>query len=189
MSQNNCNSFWQKVRLVSSKTPPLSSTIDGRSGQGNIAEMWSDHYATLLNSVTNNSNEDYVKSWLNTQDNFDDFTQIKSIEILTATNSLSTGKAAGSDTLSSEHFKHASNRIHFLLAWSFSAMIHHAFLPEDLMKTMIVPLVKDKTGDITSKDNYSPIALSTVSSKIDHRMQKAMVKSTILARELQTAYH
>jgi hypothetical protein len=34
------------------------------------------------------------------------------------------------------------------------------------MDTVIVPVVKDKKGDLESKDNYRPIALTTVMSKI-----------------------
>jgi retron-type reverse transcriptase len=34
------------------------------------------------------------------------------------------------------------------------------------METVIVPLVKNKTGDITDVNNYRPIALVTVASKI-----------------------
>ena len=34
------------------------------------------------------------------------------------------------------------------------------------MLTMIVPILKSKNGDITSKSNYRPIALATVCSKI-----------------------
>ena len=32
--------------------------------------------------------------------------------------------------------------------------------------SIIIPLIKDKTGDITDKNNYRPIALSTIASKI-----------------------
>jgi hypothetical protein len=34
------------------------------------------------------------------------------------------------------------------------------------MKTLIVPVVKDKHGDVTDKDNYRPIALTTIVSKV-----------------------
>lgn len=39
-------------------------------------------------------------------------------------------------------------------------------LPDALLKVVIVPLIKDKTGDICSISNYRPIALSTMFSKI-----------------------
>ena len=42
----------------------------------------------------------------------------------------------------------------------------HGHLPSDLMKTIIVPLIKNKTGNINSTSNYRPIALVTATSKI-----------------------
>ena len=42
----------------------------------------------------------------------------------------------------------------------------HGFLPSDLTDTVLVPIVKDKTGDISDKGNYRPIALASVISKI-----------------------
>ena len=53
-----------------------------------------------------------------------------------------------------------------LLSLVFTSMSSHCFIPENFMKSVIIPLVKDKTGDITDKNNYRPIALSTMMSKI-----------------------
>lgn len=42
----------------------------------------------------------------------------------------------------------------------------HGFIPQSFSDSTIIPLVKDKTGDITDKNNYRPIALCTMSSKL-----------------------
>ena len=47
-----------------------------------------------------------------------------------------------------------------------NSMLIHGYLPDDLMLTHIIPIVKNKKGDITSKDNYRPIAISSVLSKV-----------------------
>ena len=49
-------------------------------------------------------------------------------------------------------------------------MISHNFLPPSLSKVILNPIVKDKTGNISDKDNYRPIALATVSFKIMERV-------------------
>ncbi|KAK2189073.1 hypothetical protein NP493_115g03011 [Ridgeia piscesae] len=42
----------------------------------------------------------------------------------------------------------------------------HGFLPESMLSVVLVPVIKDKAGKISSKDNYRPIALASVFSKI-----------------------
>jgi len=54
----------------------------------------------------------------------------------------------------------------FLLAIVFNCMIIHSYLPDDLMISYIIPVLKDKKGDISSKDNYRPIAITSIMSKI-----------------------
>ena len=57
-------------------------------------------------------------------------------------------------------------RLNAVLSVVFQAMLKYGFLPKQFMSTMIVPILKSKNGDITSKLNYRPIALATVCSKI-----------------------
>lgn len=47
-----------------------------------------------------------------------------------------------------------------------NSMFLHGFLPPSLMKTVIVPVIKDKKGIVTDKDNYRPIAVTSVVSKL-----------------------
>ena len=42
----------------------------------------------------------------------------------------------------------------------------HGFLLSDLTDTVLVPIVKDTTGDISYKGNYRHIALASVISKV-----------------------
>ena len=46
------------------------------------------------------------------------------------------------------------------LSLCFSMMISHKFLPPSLSKVILNPIVKDKTDNISDKDNYRPIALA-----------------------------
>ena len=128
--------------------------------------MWREHYASLLSSVNNNLQEEPVKSFIKSRDTSCEVPVISVGEISNAISDLPSGKAVGADNLSCEHYKFSSNRLHVLLALLYSAFLIHGFLPDDFMKSIIVPLVKDKTGDLTSKDNYRPIAISTPASKI-----------------------
>ena len=68
--------------------------------------------------------------------------------------------------LQGEHVKYATDRICILLCLLFNAMIVHGYICQELMDTILIPIVKDKKGNISSKDNYRPIALTSVISKI-----------------------
>ena len=45
-------------------------------------------------------------------------------------------------------------------------MVLHGYLPSQIIDTIIIPIIKDRKGDITSKDYYRPIAVTTVVSKM-----------------------
>ena len=88
------------------------------------------------------------------------------IDISNAFKSLKLGKACGVDGVSAEHFLYAYNVLHVLLSLLFTSFITHGYLPPDFMKTSLVPIIKNKTGDTSDKNNYRPIALVTAASKI-----------------------
>ena len=47
-----------------------------------------------------------------------------------------------------------------------NCMFHHGYLPDSVMETVIIPIVKSKKGDISSMENYRPIAITTIISKV-----------------------
>ena len=81
-------------------------------------------------------------------------------DISASINGLPNDKSPGIDGLMSEHFKNASYRLNVALSVLLQAMLKHGFIPKQFMLTMIVPILKNKNGDITSKSNYRPIAFS-----------------------------
>ena len=44
--------------------------------------------------------------------------------------------------------------------------ILHGYLPADFVKTAMVTIIRNKTGDTSDKNNYRPIALGTAASKL-----------------------
>ena len=48
----------------------------------------------------------------------------------------------------------------------FNSMIQHGYVPEAFMDTLILPIVKDTKEDLGDSDNYRPIALTSVISKV-----------------------
>ena len=79
---------------------------------------------------------------------------------------LESGKSSGHDHISPESLKFASNRLSVLLSLCFSVCLSHGHLPLDIIKTTIVPIVKNTCGNISESNNYRPIALATIISKL-----------------------
>ena len=45
-------------------------------------------------------------------------------------------------------------------------MLKHCYLPIAMLNSVIVPLVKNKNDDLSDRNNYRPIALSSTVSKV-----------------------
>lgn len=87
------------------------------------------------------------------------------------------GKSPGHDGLSIEHLKNAGKHLPRVLAMMFNLFISHGYLPDDLMFTEVVPIIKNKTGDASDISNYRPISLATVIAKVlDGLLDKLLEK-------------
>ena len=45
-------------------------------------------------------------------------------------------------------------------------MFKHCYMPQSMIKSVIIPIIKNKSGDFTDKNNDRPIALSSIISKV-----------------------
>ena len=76
------------------------------------------------------------------------------------------GKSAGIDGLAAEHFVYSHSSISVHLAFLFTCMLNHGHVPTAFMKTSIIPILKNRNGDSSDKNNYRPIAIVTAMSKL-----------------------
>ncbi len=179
------NKFWTEIKKINGneKRNPLPDTVDDKSGMRDVCTMWKEHFSKLLNtSNLDNSidSEDY-----NVSGKFDFFTHN---ELLVAMNSLKTGKSAGNDGLAAEAFKYTDKKIIVYITMLFNCILCHGYIPTKLMDTIIVPIVKDKKGDLSSKDNYRPIALTTVMSKVLETLILNRYESLLLSKDSQFGF-
>ena len=81
-------------------------------------------------------------------------------------NKLKLGKSSGHDGLRTEYFKFADHSIYFYLSILFTSIISHGYIPDGFMKTVLLPIIKSKTGEMHNVNNYCSIALVTSCSKL-----------------------
>ena len=61
-------------------------------------------------------------------------------------------------------------------------------MPSELLKTTIVPIIKNKTGDTSDKNNYHPIALVTACSKIFELCILSIIENYICTHDHQFGF-
>ena len=149
--------------------------------------MWQDHYQSLLNSVKSLEHKTSVTTTLSSIENKS--IEIRPLDIVNALKSVNKGKACGVDGLAAEHFIYADERIHVILSILFNCFISHRYLPSEFMKTAIVPIIKNKTGDTSDKNNYRPIALVTACSKIFELCIVSIIENYICTHDHQFGFN
>lgn len=74
-------------------------------------------------------------------------------QVVAVINKMSRGKSPGHDGLSIEHLKYAGVHLPRVLSMFFSLCLSHSYLPVDLMRTVVAPIIKNKTCDISDNNN------------------------------------
>ena len=176
-------SFWKGVSGMNSSKVPLATNMGDSVGSKNIAQMWQDHFSALLNSVQNIDSKEFVCERIEHG--------IANNEIVTvlASDVLDSLKAVACiNGLSAEHFVCAHIGISVHISLLFTSMLTHGHMPAELMKTAIVPILKNRQGDTSGKNNYRPIAIVMALSKIFEHCIMRKVKTQLITRDNQFGF-
>ena len=159
-----CNSyqFWKEINSINSSNMPLPTAINGVTGAENILNLWKKHFFDLFNCIRGTS---YNKNNLLLHTTYSEI-KVTVEEIRKAICKLENNKTCGLDSIYAESLKYSSDKILPLLSLCLTGFFVHGFLPSSLLSVVLVPIIKDKAGNISSKDNYRPIALASIMSKI-----------------------
>lgn len=157
--------FWKNIKALNKSGDIISNTVDGISGEEDIANMWQNHYSNLLNSNKDTAFKQRVLKYIKAVPNIRDVT-IDAYDMQDAIKGLKVGKSPGKDSLQSEHYKYADKVLFCLLAMVTNCMLGHGYLPDSAMESVIIPILKDKKGILTDKNNYRPVAITSVFSKV-----------------------
>ena len=74
--------------------------------------------------------------------------------------SLKHGKAAGLDGISVEHLTYSHPSLICQLRKLFNLIMQHGYVPKNVGNGVVVPILKDRLGDVSSLDNYRAITVS-----------------------------
>ena len=164
MRNHDMKSFWKDVSSTYSRKVPLATTVNGASDPSTICDMWKNQFKTLLNCVTTDTHKCATIDALSTI--YDDsYINVTPDMVSVAIGKLKCGKACGSDRLFAEHYIHADSRLAVLLSTFFTSALTHGHVPDAFMQSILVHVIKNKSGDSNDVNNYRPIALVTIASK------------------------
>ena len=181
MQTHSYNDFWKEVKSMNQSQTPLPTNIDGITGEDRIVELWRNHYRDLFNCLQSDrfdaGNVDYNEDMV-----------VRVGEVQDAIKKLGDNKSCGLDHISAEHLKNASNNLIPLLAMCISGFLIHGILPDSMITVLLVPVIKDKSGKINSKDNYRPIALASILSKVLEIILLARLEIYLLTSDNQFGF-
>lgn len=158
-ASKNFSEFWKATSKLNVE-PGLPVSIDGVSGSGRIADLFKEHFkvGSSLGPSRGVIDAEPVLTG--------ELYHVSAKQVRTIISNMVRGKSPGHDGLSIEHLKFAGVHLPRVLSMFFNLCFIHSHLPQDLMRTIVVPIIKNKTGDLSNKCNYRPISLATVVAKV-----------------------
>ena len=133
------------------------------------------------------SQNNVFKSEQGTDCHFSDM-KVSPNEVYEAIKKLDKNKSCGADSIYAEHLKYASEKLYILLSLCLTVFFIHSYLPESLLTVILVPIIKNKAGNRNSIDNYRPIALASVLSKVLENIILVRIEHLLLTNPNQFGY-
>ena len=165
LKDRNSTSFWKDVQKMATSKIPLATKVGGAIGNEQISDMWHHHFSELLNSVHNTDSKSFVSEHIDDMLPKTAFS-ISAGDVRDILKDAKMGKSAGLDSLAAEYFVYSHSSITVHLSLLFACMLSHGYIPSSFMKTSIIPILKNRNGDTSDKNNYRPIAIVAAMSKL-----------------------
>lgn len=163
-SIKNKNKFWNEVKKKRNHNK-MSSVIDGQSGDSNINYVFYEKF--LLNQPPNNP--DFEKILFNELK--DIWPERRKMHLRVSGNTLKKiilriNSGQGHDMIHTVFLRNTSQSFLENLAHFFNACFIHCYLPGNLLKGTITPIIKDSRNNVTESSNYRPIMQSSCLLKL-----------------------
>ena len=170
--------FWDNIRLcsglgrVKSRVLPLPAMTPEQSLKS--ANTVNSHFVNAIKSIattTNNATANCVNDVHNVENNnmsIFSFSPITDQDVLTAIKQLNNSKSRGIDNISIKMVKLSGNIIAPILRAIFNHFLSTGYYPQQWKEAIVTPVFKK--GDKFCINNYRPVALLPICSKIFERL-------------------
>ena len=140
MQCHDLKNFWKEIDLRNKSKSTQSNCFAGISGETDIANLWNDHYCSLLNSSTNITDKNVLCSSFKNMC-FNHGMHVSVTEVLDFPQGLTNDKPTGMDGLSDESLKFTDSILSLLLSICFTCMFTHSYLQVSMLDSVVVPLM------------------------------------------------
>ena len=184
-------SFWKCWNAKSKNNTGNSASINGQNDPVLIANAFKTHFAqSYINSADDiQARTEFADLLSSKAPELCDASPEISIELVEqCIKELSCNKAAGHDGLVAEHVIHSHPSIVVHLKLLFSMILLHTYVPNEFGMGTVIPIIKDKRGDLNAMENYRPITLSPIISKIFESLMLAIYSKFMGTDDLQFGF-
>ena len=143
-------------------------TIDGASGKA-IPNEFANVYKELFNRENDEAEVDSILNKINmglSEDSVSDLDKINIVTIKEALEKIKPNKSDPTWDFSSDFLKQGPDTLLKHLEIMIKSFLIHGHVSSSLLLATLVPIIKDKLGDLCSSKNYRSIALSSVILKL-----------------------
>ena len=156
--------FWKQIKRINSgSTCTASLSIDGITGDQNLAMMWKENYRQILNSVDERISRAILQSFEDANHYVKAEKYYCTVELVKSLASkLKLTSAPELDGLQAEHIMHSHEFIYLHLTILFNLCLSHNFIPASCIASVITLIVKNKQDDAGVSSNYRPITVASV---------------------------
>ena len=186
---NNNEDIFKLIRKERATTPSVPTTMDGVSTD--IENHFASIYKTLYNSVDVENDLSNYKEHLSKKINpssIVDAWRITPERVHDAVQCLKNEKNDPVIDFKSDCLKNAPPIFCTQLSLLFRQFLIHGHISSFLMISTLIPLVKEKMGDITSSDNYRSISISSLILKVFDYVILDIHGDSLTVDELQFGY-
>jgi exonuclease III len=164
--RDNDYKFWQKWKRVNSRDKPR--LYDGTLANG-LLQNFNSKYTNSMSNV-NLLNDFLMKYELSAgscgSDNVAAVSECSVEFIEKCAQELHLKRACDINALTVEHIVYAHPIVYSHLKQLFDLIVRHGHVPADFKIGVISPVVKDARKDVSSVDNYRPVTIISVISKL-----------------------
>ena len=181
--------LFKELKVLRQSTPVVANSIDGVSA--NVPDHFGSIYSHLYNSAEDSDKLREVHERVEAMVNPSHAERVSKITpklLKEAASKLKPGKADPVYSFLSDCFKNGTDILFTQLASVIRSCTIHSHVASALLLSTLVPLVKDKLGDIQSSKNYRSVASSSILLKLIDWIMILLEGSCLGLDELQFAY-